>query len=106
MNEHTVSIALGAWLLGVNLLTFFTYGVDKYRASRKGQRIPENTLHLLSLLGGTPGAWMAQRIFRHKTLKTSFRVVFYAIALLQMTSLWAWIWFASSPAPTAPSGQP
>lgn len=44
-------------------------------------RVPENTLHLLALLGGWPGALYAQQTLRHKTQKTSFRIVFWMTVL-------------------------
>ena len=81
------------WWLGVNVLyailggmsviAFLFYGYDKRQAVRNRPRVPEVILHLLALLGGTPGALMGQLVFRHKTKKLSFRIVFLAIVLLQ-----------------------
>src|SRR5712692_4793705 len=68
---------LVCWLLAVNLVTFAMYGVDKYLAQQESWRIPENTLFLLALLGGSPGAFLAMQIFRHKTIKGTFRIVFW-----------------------------
>jgi uncharacterized membrane protein YsdA (DUF1294 family) len=72
--------------LGVVALTscacFIAYGLDKRRAAGGGRRVPERTLHLLAFLGGWPGALVAQRQFRHKTRKVSFRVVFWAVVVL------------------------
>ena len=56
------------YLLAANLLTFVTYGIDKYKARHKKWRIPEATLLLLAALGGSIGALLAMRVFRHKTL--------------------------------------
>ncbi|OYQ41349.1 hypothetical protein CHU94_09730 [Rhodoferax sp. TH121] len=87
-----VALWLAAWAT-LNLLTFALYARDKY-AARTGQwRTPENTLHLLSLLGGWPAAWLAQRVLRHKTAKRSFQMVFWLsvvgnIALLGSYILW------------------
>ena len=67
---------VGLYLI-LSVLTFIFYWMDKYRAQRGGQRTPENTLHLLSLLGGWPGAVFAQQLLRHKTKKQSFRQVFW-----------------------------
>lgn len=72
-----------------SLLAFGFYGFDKRRARLGGRRIPENWLHGLELCGGWPGAWLAQLAFRHKTQKTSFRIVFWAIVVLHV-GLWAW----------------
>lgn len=75
------------WLLfGImglmSLLTWFAYRSDKRRAGAGEWRIPEKELHLLELLGGWPGAFLAQRRLRHKTRKGSFQFVFIAIVLL------------------------
>jgi uncharacterized membrane protein YsdA (DUF1294 family) len=63
--------------LAVSLVTFGIYAMDKSAAKRGARRIPENTLHLLAFAGGWPGALVAQKVLRHKTLKTSFRIVFF-----------------------------
>ncbi len=59
-------------------VTFLVFGADKWMAGHaRGRRVPERTLLLLSALGGWPGGWAAMRVFRHKTLKGSFRVRFF-----------------------------
>jgi uncharacterized membrane protein YsdA (DUF1294 family) len=75
---------LAAWLLAVNVVTFGYYGYDKSRARRGQSRIPELTLHGLALLGGTLGAWLGMALFRHKTIKPSFRFLFKVIVVLQV----------------------
>ncbi|WP_348945809.1 cold shock and DUF1294 domain-containing protein [Chitinibacter sp. FCG-7] len=75
------------WLLlaisaGCSVLVFAMYWLDKRQASQGGWRVPEANLHLVSLCGGWPGAWLAQQTLRHKTQKTTFRVGFLASALL------------------------
>jgi uncharacterized membrane protein YsdA (DUF1294 family) len=77
-----------AYLLAVNLSTFLLYGYDKFIASHSGIRVPENILHLLSLLGGSPAALVSQHIFHHKTAKKSFQWIFWAIVFVQGTLLW------------------
>jgi len=72
-----------AYLMGINLITFLFYGYDKRQSLKSKERVPEFTLHLLALLGGTPGALLGQLSFRHKTKKLSFRIVFWAIVLIQ-----------------------
>jgi uncharacterized membrane protein YsdA (DUF1294 family) len=74
-------ILLGVPLI-VSLVAFFAYRSDKRRAEAGEWRIPEATLHSLALLGGWPGAFLAQRAFRHKTSKVSFQCVFWAVVLL------------------------
>jgi uncharacterized membrane protein YsdA (DUF1294 family) len=53
-------------------------------------RIPEATLHVAALLGGSPGAVVGQLLFRHKTRKRSFRIVFIAIVLLQIVVIYGY----------------
>lgn len=83
-------VALGALLL-LSLLTFFIYGFDKNAAETGRRRTPENTLHLLSLIGGWPGAWIAQQLFRHKVSKTSFMAGYWATVLAHMAAMGAWV---------------
>jgi len=66
----------------LSAITFFVYRTDKRRAEAGEWRIPESTLHLAELIGGWPGAFLAQRQFRHKTSKTSFQVIFWVIVLI------------------------
>lgn len=73
------------WLLAYplfSLAAFFAYWRDKRSAERGAWRTPEQTLHLLELLGGWPGAFLAQRLLRHKTRKPSYQLVFWAIVLV------------------------
>jgi uncharacterized membrane protein YsdA (DUF1294 family) len=75
------------YLIAVSVLSLTAFGLfgwDKRRARRGGQRIPERTLHMVSVLGGWPGAMAGQRIFRHKTQKLSFRIVFWTGILLHV----------------------
>ena len=55
------------YLLGVNILTFLVYGIDKSKAKRKAWRISECTLLMLAVIGGSVGALFAMRLFHHKT---------------------------------------
>lgn len=86
------------YLLVVNLLTFLAYGLDKWKAVRNGRksggktrhndrlsrRLPEASLLLLAVLGGSPAALLAMYLFRHKTLHKKFRYGVPAILLLQL----------------------
>lgn len=56
-----------AYLAAVNLVTFTVYGIDKAKARRGAWRVPEKTLFLLPLLGGSLGALLGMRVFHHKT---------------------------------------
>jgi uncharacterized membrane protein YsdA (DUF1294 family) len=79
-------ILLG-WLLAVTLTTFGYYGYDKWRARVGSRRVPELVLHLLALAGGSVGAYLGMRAFRHKTIKANYRVVFGVILVLQLLIL-------------------
>ena len=79
-----------AFALLLNLATFFVYWRDKYAAQQGQWRTPENTLHLLGLLGGWPGAWWAQQILRHKSRKASFRAAYWATVGLHCSALAGW----------------
>ena len=73
----------------INLVTFFIFGIDKWKAKRKVQkesirRIPEKTLFLLSILGGSIGALLGMKVWHHKTLHKSFRYGIPAILALQI----------------------
>ncbi len=82
-----LSRVVDGWLLlglsfGLSLQAFLLHRSDKRRAETGAGRIPEATLHAAELIGGWPGALVAQRLFRHKTAKTSYQVVFWLIILL------------------------
>jgi uncharacterized membrane protein YsdA (DUF1294 family) len=86
-----------AWLVGINLTTFGWYVYDKRLAVTGGWRVPEVVLHGLALAGGTLGAILAMRLFRHKTVKRSFRLWFGVVVVIQGLLLvwWALAFFAS-----------
>jgi len=66
--------------LVMSLVSFFTYRYDKQVAIDDiGRRVSENTMHWQEALGGWPGAWIAQRVLRHKTIKPSYQAVFWLI---------------------------
>lgn len=72
-------LAIGAVIL--NAVAFIAYGIDKSAARRRRRRIPEKVLHALALAGGWPGALLGQTIFRHKTAKRSFQMMFWMTAI-------------------------
>lgn len=72
---------------GTSVVTLFVYLSDKRRASARQWRTSENFLHGLEMIGGWPGALVAQRLFRHKTSKGSYQVTFWFIVLLHLGGL-------------------
>ena len=82
--------ALAVWLIAINLVTFAVYGIDTRRARRGAWRVPEKTLFLLPLLGGSIGALLGMRVFRHKTKHWYFVWGVPAILLTQI-ALAAWL---------------
>jgi uncharacterized membrane protein YsdA (DUF1294 family) len=92
-HQHTWRHWLACWLLAANVVTFAYYGFDKYLSSRIWLmlwRVPEVVLHTLAAVGGSPAALLAMWMFRHKTVKQSFRIYFWCIVVLQ-TALTAYI---------------
>lgn len=79
----TLEIYLGCVLV-MSLASFFAYGLDKQRAIGQQRRIPEQTLHTMDLLGGWPGGLLGQKVFRHKTRKLSFQIVFWATVVIHL----------------------
>jgi len=75
--ELVVNMWFIASYLLLSLTTFICFGIDKRNAIRGQWRVSEKTLHLWSVIGGWPGALLAQRMFRHKTKKRSFIVMLW-----------------------------
>lgn len=80
---------LAIWLLLINAVTFFMFGLDKLKARRKERRektrrIPEKTLFVLAAIGGSIGALLGMRVWHHKTLHKSFRIGIPLILLAQL----------------------
>ncbi|MBI2444560.1 MAG: DUF1294 domain-containing protein [Candidatus Magasanikbacteria bacterium] len=72
------------YLTAINLITLFLYGSDKLSARAGADRVRERTLLLLALLGGSPAALLAMKLFRHKTRKASFLAILTLILLIQL----------------------
>lgn len=92
---------LALWLVLINVITFFVFGADKLQARRKEKkdtvrRVPEKTLLLLSALGGSVGALLGMRVFRHKTLHRAFRFGVPLILALQIILPFGlWLYFTA-----------
>jgi len=76
------------YLAGINLLAYVVYWLDKRRAEKGQRRIAERELLLWAAAGGSLGAFLAMRRFRHKTQKASFRIAFFAIIAVQVVVIY------------------
>ncbi len=77
-------------LFAVNVVTFVAFARDKARAVAGGRRIAETDLLFLALVGGSPAAFCARRVFRHKTRKQPFSTRLQTIGVLQLGALIGW----------------
>jgi uncharacterized membrane protein YsdA (DUF1294 family)/cold shock CspA family protein len=68
-------------------VAIFMYALDKSAAARGRRRTPENNLHAVALLGGWPGALLAQGMFRHKSSKAEFQSVFWFTVVVNVVGL-------------------
>ena len=89
--DHLTIPALAALYLIASLVSFAQYAYDKFAAKRpphrQARRIPEKQLLLIDALGGWPGALLAQRTFRHKTRKPSYRIKFITAIITNIAAL-------------------
>ena len=72
------------YVLIINLTGFFLMGMDKRRARKNLWRIPEKTLFITAILGGSIGSIIGMRHFRHKTKHTSFVIGMPCILVFQI----------------------
>jgi uncharacterized membrane protein YsdA (DUF1294 family)/cold shock CspA family protein len=68
----------------LSAVSFIAYALDKSAAVGNRRRIPENTLHLIALAGGWPGALVAQQLLRHKSTKVEFRSAFWMTVIVNV----------------------
>ncbi|MCF7930207.1 MAG: DUF1294 domain-containing protein [Acholeplasmataceae bacterium] len=73
-----------AYLIIINIISFFLYGLDKKKAEKGKWRIKETTLLLFSLIGGGVGSILGMRFFRHKTQKNKFK---FGVPILTIMSI-------------------
>lgn len=71
------------YLVLINIAAYAAFGWDKYKARWGGWRIPEKTLLLLAFAGGSVGAWVGMKVFRHKIRKAKFKVGVLVILTVQ-----------------------
>ena len=76
MNTTTLILL---YIVLINILTFFIYGIDKLKAKKSKWRVPESTLMGMAIIGGSIGAWLGMKIWHHKTLHKKFK---YGVPLI------------------------
>ncbi|WP_444382215.1 DUF1294 domain-containing protein [Prevotella sp.] len=65
---HTILIY---YILCINAVTFIIYGIDKYKAKKAKWRIPETTLLMMAVVGGSIGAWLGMKVWHHRCIRNS-----------------------------------
>ena len=63
---------LSSYFIGINFIGFALMGIDKYKAKKRAFRIPEATLFIVAIIGGSIGSIIGMYAFRHKTRHRSF----------------------------------
>lgn len=76
------------YLVAINVATFFTFGVDKWKAAHSKWRIPEASLLGLAIIGGSIGALLGMKVWRHKTKHKKFKYGVPLILILQLTIIY------------------
>ena len=72
------------YLFAINIVSFFLYGIDKYKAKKNKWRISEATLLMIAVIGGSIGAWVGMRLWHHKTMHKKFKYGIPIIIILQV----------------------
>ena len=88
----TLEKLIAIYLVAVNAITFFLYGIDKWKAKRSKWRIPEATLLGMAVIGGSIGAWLGIRVWHHKTMHKKFQ---FGIPLIIVAQIALIIWIIS-----------
>ena len=82
--SHMTVLLLVAYVAIINTLAFIVYGIDKLKAKKGKWRIPESTLLLLAIIGGSIGAWLGIKVWHHKTLHKKFKYGIPLIVIIQI----------------------
>lgn len=84
---NLISKKIILFYIGISIITIIVYAHDKSKARRGLWRTKESTLHLLALLGGWPGAAIAQQVLRHKSQKRAFRNRYWLTVIMNSSTL-------------------
>ena len=88
----TIEQLILIYLVAINVVTFFAYGIDKWKAKRSKWRISEATLLGMAVIGGSIGAWLGMRVWHHKTMHKKFQ---FGIPLIIVAQIALLIWIIS-----------
>ena len=91
LTVNWIHIAL-IYLAAINVVTFFMYGVDKWKAKRSKWRVSETALIWMAVLGGSIGAWLGMKVWHHKTQHAKFKYGLPLILLMQIAAA-VGIWY-------------
>ena len=72
------------YLFAINIVSFFLYGIDKYKAKKNKWRISEATLLMIAIIGGSIGALVGMRLWHHKTMHKKFKYGIPLIIIMQI----------------------
>jgi uncharacterized membrane protein YsdA (DUF1294 family) len=89
-----VPTAVPVFYVATSVAAAIAYGLDKSAAERHAWRTSEKMLHFIAVMGGWPGALIAQQVFRHKSRKLSFRFAFWTTVVLNCGALTWLTWMA------------
>jgi len=84
MKEQSFQHILVIYLVVINVATFITYGIDKWKTKRSKWRIREAALLGLAVLGGSVGAWLGMKVWHHKTMHKKFKYGVSATIIIQL----------------------
>ena len=79
-----IANALLYYLIVINIVTFLVYGIDKWKAKQSSWRISEATLLILAVIGGSIGALLGMKVWRHKTMHKKFKYGLPLILIIQI----------------------
>ena len=88
----TIEQLILIYLIAINVVTFFAYCIDKWKAKRSKWRISEATLLGMAVIGGSIGAWLGMRVWHHKTMHKKFQ---FGIPLIIVAQVAMIIWLTS-----------
>ena len=88
----TIKQIILIYLIAINVVAFFLYGIDKWKAKRSKWRISEATLLGLAVIGDSIGAWLGMKVWHHKTMHKKFQ---FGIPLIIVAQVAMIIWLTS-----------